>query len=210
MSNIKSKISENFALSKKHPFAFYFIISWLIINWKVVLFLLFDPVKSQAKIQLIKSLFIPEGFCQTKAFSFICWFSSDWNPDNKLLTFDIGLPILVAFIVVFIINPYLASWFYEKEQRTAKERIGIRQKDVNRILKESWIEDFVSDYEEITFENFRDSSDDSDTMKIIHKTLSTNEERFKIYLRNNLINNSLFSNLALEVYKQYWQKENNK
>ena len=109
-NNIKNKISEKLA-TKKHPFACYFIISWLVINWKVVLYLIFDVDKAERKINAITNLFIPQGFCQAGDFSFICWLCSNWNPDNKFLIFGLGLPFLIAFLIIFIINPFLSAWF---------------------------------------------------------------------------------------------------
>ncbi|MDA0902609.1 MAG: hypothetical protein O3B09_04300, partial [Proteobacteria bacterium] len=57
--------------------------------------------KAQAKVNAIKSLFIPNGFCEADGFSFLCWLGGNWNPDNKLITFNVILPLILAFVLAY-------------------------------------------------------------------------------------------------------------
>ena len=108
MTDFSDRVKSQLFSFKKHPFAFYFSISWISLNWKALIYL-FSDMSSDEKIEkIIKihdpiSIFIFDIFTINIPPFFLFW---------------ILLPIISATFIVFIFNPIVAKKFYKKQLDT--------------------------------------------------------------------------------------------
>ncbi|MFT7099199.1 MAG: hypothetical protein ACJAS6_001073 [Rickettsiales bacterium] len=110
MNNFSDNIKAKLFSFKKHPLAFYFLLSFITINWEAILYM-FSELEIDKKIPAIKSKLHK---ITSIDFSFTPTFIAD-----MLSTLNhLALPFFVASFIVFIFNPKIAKAFYEKHIKT--------------------------------------------------------------------------------------------
>ena len=109
MTDFSDRVKSQLFSFKKHPFAFYFSISWISLNWKALIYLFSDMSADEKIEKIIKihdplSIFIFDIFTITIPPFFLFW--------------NLLLPIIGATVIVFIFNPIVAKKFYKKQLDT--------------------------------------------------------------------------------------------
>lgn len=109
MTDFSDSIKAQLFSFKKHPFAFYFCVSWISLNWKGLIYL-FSDISADEKIDKITKIH------DTLHLS-IPIFNVIWELPPYLI-FWILLPLILATLIVFAFNPIVAKTFYKKQLST--------------------------------------------------------------------------------------------
>jgi hypothetical protein len=109
MTDFSDSIKAQLFSSKKHPFAFYFCVSWISFNWKGLIYL-FSDISADEKIDKITKI-------HDVIHLSIPMFNVIWELPPYLI-FWILLPLILATLIVFVFNPYVAKTFYKKQLNT--------------------------------------------------------------------------------------------
>lgn len=121
MSENNSSLVGWFLDDKKKSFFWSFITSWLIVNWEVVLYLIFDAKVAEAKILAIKSLMHIDG----EFFAFLKFSKQS----SFLLFYELILPIILTLIRMFIFNSLVLTveWGVKKWESFIKSNDACKE-----------------------------------------------------------------------------------
>ncbi len=109
MTDFSDRVKAQLFSFKKHPFAFYFFISWVSMNWKALIYL-FSDIDADEKIEKITHLHDPINLTISKI-NFV-------YEIPPYLVFWILIPLALATTIVFVVNPVIAKRFYTKQLNT--------------------------------------------------------------------------------------------